>query len=157
DEVTIETLFNLASGIADRMITPTSLGRAHLPGCTLASGAANCARKAILDLARRAWRRPLDDEEKTSLAAAVDEAARMGGTAQDGVKLAVRSMLSSPNFVFRVEVDEAGASHRVSAHELATRLSYFLYSSMPDAELSERADDGSLLDRSVFDAQIDRM
>jgi hypothetical protein len=77
-----------------------------------------------------------------------------------GVKLGLRAILLSPNFVFRVELDDdprSTTSHSLNDYELATRLSYFLWSSTPDDELSARADDGTLHSVAVMEAQIRRM
>ena len=70
-------------------------------------------------------------------------------------------MLVSPNFLFRVEVDpdptDAAAAHRISDIELASRLSYFLWSSMPDDELLAVAEDGILSDPDALEEQVERM
>src|SRR5262249_55241080 len=77
----------------------------------------------------------------------------------DAVKLAFRTVLVSPNFLYRVEVDppDAKGSHPVSAYELATRLSYFVWSSTPDDDLLARAEDGSLVEPEVFASQLERV
>jgi hypothetical protein len=100
-------------------------------------------RQAVIELAGRAWRRPLTAAERAELAALPPRT------------MLVR-VLTSPHFLYRAEAvpDETGS---VDDHELATRLSYFLWSSLPDAELRELADAGALRDPDVLAAQARRM
>ena len=75
--------------------------------------------------------------------------------------MALRGVLVSPNFLFRVEQDvpaaAAGGVHRISDFELASRLSFFLWSSIPDDELLKLADQGKLKDPAILSAQVSRM
>jgi hypothetical protein len=81
-----------------------------------------------------------------------------GDSFQEGLVVALERMLISPNFLFRLERDPPpGQVRTLSQHELATRLSYFLWSSMPDAELLKLADDGKLDTPGAVDAQVRRM
>ncbi len=93
------------------------------------------------------------------LAKFVDEAKADGQTVEQGLELAIEAMLVSPNFLFRIEHDahptDARRAHPVSDVELASRLSYFLWSSMPDDELMALAEAGRL--RPALDAQVKRM
>jgi hypothetical protein len=73
------------------------------------------------------------------------------------MEFALRAVLTSPNFVFLTETPPAGPDDALDAFELASRLSYFLWSSMPDDELWAAAEDGSLLQTSVLEAQVARM
>jgi Protein of unknown function (DUF1592)/Protein of unknown function (DUF1588)/Protein of unknown function (DUF1585)/Protein of unknown function (DUF1587)/Protein of unknown function (DUF1595)/Planctomycete cytochrome C len=107
--------------------------------------------------AERAWRRPLTDKEVSRLEDLFDVAFRNGETMEGGVKLAMQAVLVSPHFLFRIEADpkEPGAVRDLNEWELATRLSYFLWSSMPDDQLFKQAREGTL--RANLDEQVKRM
>jgi hypothetical protein len=112
------------------------------------------ARKVVADLARRAYRRPVTDQEVETLAKVIAMVQKDGDSLEEGLCLAIQKMLISPHFLFRVEKNSSGA---LSPHELATRLSYFLWSSMPDDELFRLADEGKLGQPAILDAQVRRM
>lgn len=135
-------------------------GRPRLLPCDPESGPA-CVRRIVATLARRAYRRPLADAEIDELTAFVGLATADGRPAREGVALALQAMLVSPHFLFHVERDlypaDPSKIHRISDVELASRLSYFLWSSMPDDELLDAAVRGTLKSRAVLDAQIARM
>jgi hypothetical protein len=119
-----------------------------------------CARRILSAFARRAWRRPVSDGELARLLAHIDVARAQGEDVERGLELAVAAALSSPNFLFRFEFDpdpESLEPHPLGDYELASRLSYFIWSSMPDDELLEAADAGTLHERDVLAAQVDRM
>src|SRR5258708_4803535 len=119
-----------------------------------------CAKKIISALAYRAFRRPVGDVDLKPLLAFY-ERGRREGTFENGVEMALRAMLVSPDFLFRVERDPAGLAagsvHRVSDFELATRLSFFLWSSIPDDQLLKLAEQGKLKDPAVLAQQVSRM
>jgi len=119
-----------------------------------------CARKIIGTLARRAYRRPVSDADLASLMAFY-ESGRREGSFDGGIEMAVRAVLVSPKFVFRIERDPPGAApgtaYRVSDQELASRLSFFLWSSIPDDELLEAASRGRLHNPDEIDRQVRRM
>jgi len=116
------------------------------------------ARQIIADLARRAYRRPVTSQEVDSLMVLVSLAQKDGDSFEEGLCLAIERMLVSPNFLFRIERDPApGAPQPVDQYELAARLSYFLWSSMPDDELLKLADAGMLSDPATLEAQTRRM
>ncbi|MEO6726298.1 MAG: DUF1592 domain-containing protein, partial [Blastocatellia bacterium] len=121
----------------------------------------SCTRKIVGDLAHRAFRRPVEAAEVDGLTAIVANAQQRGRSFEQGLALAVQTILVSPDFLFRIEQDRnpqiAAASYRISPHELASRLSYFLWSSMPDDELLRSADNGSLRNPAVLAAQVRRM
>jgi len=128
--------------------------------CSLATDERGCATKAIGAFATKAFRRPVGDAEVTRLLGLFDVAKGEGGTAQDGVKLAMRAALVSPHFIFRIELDPdltAKAARPLNDYELASRLSYFLWSSMPDDTLFDLARDGKLEDPGVLRTQAMRM
>jgi len=113
---------------------------------------------AVADFAARAYRRPLAAEERTSLQALYDQLRSEGVGHDEAFRGVLSRVLVSPAFLFRIESPPAGKEPgRVSDHELATRLSYFLWSSMPDAELREAAASGRLRDPAVLAAQAKRM
>jgi hypothetical protein len=119
-----------------------------------------CARTIIRTLAHRAFRRPPTDAEIARLIAFFDRG-RAQGSFDSGVEMAVRGILASPKFLVRVEQDPPsvapGAAYRVSDLELASRLSFFLWSTIPDEELLGLAEAGKLHDSSVLHAQVRRM
>ena len=118
-----------------------------------------CARRILEPLAHRAYRRPVAKEELDDLASLVRLSQTRGDSFDHGIRLALTAILVNPNFLFRIERDPPGAGpvHRLSDLELASRLSYFLWSSMPDDELLELADSGTLRKPDVLDAQVRRM
>jgi hypothetical protein len=119
-----------------------------------------CARKIISTLARRAYRRPVLDADIQPLLNFYREG-RKTGDFDKGIEMAVRRILSDPQFVFRFERDpaniQAGTAHRVTDLELASRLSFFLWSSIPDDELLAVAEQGKLKDPAVRQQQVRRM
>jgi len=128
--------------------------------CDPKSGPA-CVDKIVTALAHRAYRRPATRAEVASLLKFVALARSRGETTEQGIQLAIEAMLVTPQFLFRIEHDpnptDAQDVHRISDLELASRLSYFLWSSMPDDELLGLAEAGKLHDPAVLDAQVKRM
>jgi len=122
------------------------------------------AAKACLEpLLAKAFRRPVDSSTLDRYVGLVVAATDRGASYHRGLQDAITAMLVSPQFLFRVELpaagiepDEAGEV-ALSDYQLATRLSYFLWSSMPDEELLRLAKDGKLRDAKVLDQQVDRM
>jgi hypothetical protein len=117
----------------------------------------NSAQQILQRFATRAYRRPLYRGEADRLVALVRLARKQGDGLDKGIQVAVEAVLVSPEFLFRIERDRrrGAAAHLVSEFELASRLSYFLWSSMPDDELFRLARQGELRDN--LDAQIRRM
>jgi hypothetical protein len=128
--------------------------------CDAATGQA-CVERIVSRLARRAWRRPVTRLEVAGLMKYYAMARKEGQTAEQGIQLALTAMLVSPHFLFRIEHDAEPANplatHPVSPFELASRLSYFLWSSMPDDELLDLAEAGKLRRPAVLEAQVKRM
>ena len=120
-----------------------------------------CAEQILSALARRAYRRPVTDTDVQPLVAAYDQGRREGGGFEDGIRWAIEATLVSPKFLFRIEHDPAnvapGTPYRLNDLELASRLSFFLWSSIPDDELVDLAAEGRLGDPAVRDAQVRRM
>jgi mono/diheme cytochrome c family protein len=117
------------------------------------------AREVLGKFARRAYRRPVTDAEVDRLLQLARMARSKGETFEGSIALAVQAVLVSPNFLFRIELDPEPSSQNavrtLNEHELAVRLSYFLWSSMPDAELFGHAERGTLRQNLV--AQVRRM
>jgi mono/diheme cytochrome c family protein len=118
-----------------------------------------CLRRIVASLARRAYRRPLSPSEVAPLLRLASTARQQGDSFEEAVSLAIQAILVSPDFLFRIEKDpKAGsAAHPISQHELASRLSYFLWASMPDEGLRRCADLGTLRQPRVLAAQVRRM
>jgi mono/diheme cytochrome c family protein len=129
----------------------------------------DCARKSLLALTRRAYRRPVADADLQGALRFYDERRQKGEDFESGIEGAIERVLVSPEFLFRVEVEPAIAATRVSSigarannyHisdlELASRLSFFLWSSIPDDQLIELASRGRLRDPNVLGQQVRRM
>lgn len=119
-----------------------------------------CAGEIATNLARRAYRRPPTKEEVDRLVGLVERVQKEGDSFEEGVRVAIQAVLLSPHFLFRVESEPSTTSqepHRITDHELATRLSYFLWADMPDSELFRLANEGQLKNQAVLDAQVSRM
>lgn len=123
-----------------------------------------CGRTIIASLARRAYRRPVTAPEIDRLVALVSTVQKRGDPFEEGICVALQAMLVSPHFLFRIEQgspsasrDKVESTYPISQHDLASRLSYFLWSSMPDDELLAHADRGRLRQPAVLEAQVRRM
>jgi hypothetical protein len=136
--------------------------RTRLFSCqpTSADNAGPCARTILASLARRAYRRAITDQDLEPLTAFFRGGLERGGF-EEGIRAAVERVLVDPSFLFRLERDpEAaapGAAYRVSDVELASRLSFFLWSSMPDEALLDEAIAGRLHEPDLLAAQVRRM
>ncbi len=135
--------------------------RAQFFACDPASaGVDACAKQILGPFARRAYRRPVSDDELAPMVALVHVALDQGDDFQTGIRLALKRVLSSADFLFKVETDQSPADatpHPLDDYQLATRLSYFLWASTPDDELLAQADQGRLSDPTVLEAQARRM
>lgn len=147
-------------GVADDNL-PESHQRV-IPMKVTAGNRATVAKTVIRNFASKAFRRPATDDEVSRLLALVTLAEKEGDSWERGIQLACQAVLVSPNFLFKVELDpESGKStgpvYPISDYELATRLSYFLWSSLPDEELLQAAKSGTLRKFGTLDAQVKRM
>ena len=119
-----------------------------------------CARKIISTLARHAYRRPIAAEELPNLLSPYHTGHGEGGF-EGGIEWALQRILVSPEFLFRIEQDpeniEPGTVYPISDLELASRLSFFLWSSIPDDPLLDVAAEGRLKDPAVLEGQVRRM
>jgi mono/diheme cytochrome c family protein len=156
DKVTIEGPFN-----ATRSANAPS--RLKVFSCRPASEReeAACARTILSSLARRAYRGPVSDAEMTRLLDFYTKERASGGDFDAGIEGALRFLLVHPRFLYRVEQDPAnvtrGGTYRVSDVELASRLSFFIWSSIPDDELLAAATSGRLQNPAVLEQQVRRM
>ena len=127
------------------------------PGETVVAPRAEAAR-LLRDFMTHAFRRPLQPSEEEPFLGLFDRSAKRGDPFEESIRLALKAVLVSPDFLYRVEqaATESGIKP-LSNHELATRLSYFLWGTMPDAELMHLADAGSLQTDEVLVAQVDRL
>jgi Protein of unknown function (DUF1592)/Protein of unknown function (DUF1588)/Protein of unknown function (DUF1587)/Protein of unknown function (DUF1585)/Protein of unknown function (DUF1595) len=120
-----------------------------------------CAREVLSNLARKAFRRGVTDDDIAAPLAFYNAERASGGDFDQGMRVAVARMIVSPFFLFRVETDAsdtpAGSDQAVAGYALASRLSFFLWSSIPDDELLELAESGKLEDPATRQAQVRRM
>ncbi len=159
DRVTITGPFE-SRGARPAVDTPS---RARIFVCEPGDGAASaaaCAAEIMANLARRAFRRPVTAEDVDRLLAFYEQGAAGGGF-DAGIELALRRLLVSPEFLFRIVEDPPGlppgAAYALSDLEMASRLSFFLWSSIPDDALLDAAVRGALRDPAGLEAQARRM
>jgi hypothetical protein len=126
-----------------------------------ASEETTCAKRIIANLTRKAYRRPSADSDVETLMSFYQSARNDGGSFENGIEMVLRRVLASPQFVYRFERDPAGTPpdslYRVGDTELASRLSFFLWSSLPDEALLNLAAQGKLKDPAVLEQQVKRM
>jgi hypothetical protein len=150
-----------AYALVDDLLTSTDAARKQkILSCDVAAGGEACAKTILTAFARKAWRRPVSAEEATGLLAPLTKAAQLGAKPTDGLRYSLAGVLMSPFFIFKLELDPDPVSdvpRRLNAHELATRLSYALWSSMPDDELFAAADADALSTDAAVEAQVSRM
>jgi hypothetical protein len=144
---------------ADKVV-PAAFGNGAIRGRLLPCDPADaaCARRTLAAFAERAFRRPASDADLAPYLGLVELARKQGDGADVGVQLAMKAMLVSPAFLYRIEPDPpAGTTRGLDGWELASRLSYFLWSSMPDDELFARARAGTLTNPAEIADQVRRM
>ena len=156
DRVTIEGPFNPKAG-------SESPSRRRIFVCHPAANSdpLPCAKTILSTVARRAYRRPLTDAETSRLVGFFQTGQKKNGNFDEGIESALAFMLVSPQFLFRFEYDPPnvapGTTYRVSDLELASRLSFFLWSSIPDDQLLTLAIQGRLKNPAVLEQQVKRM
>ncbi len=125
-----------------------------------AAAARTCARQILTRIGTRAYRRPLDAHDLQGLLSFYDKGVKQGGF-EEGVRLALQAMLASPYFVFRIETAppnvQAGEDYQLGDYDLASRLSFFLWGSLPDQTLLALAQQHQLSNEEVLDKQVRRM
>ncbi|WP_417386536.1 DUF1592 domain-containing protein [Gimesia sp.] len=144
---------------------PSDLPASHhkIITCTPGSGRSVhfCAEKIIREFATQAFRRPVAREEVAPIVDLVEARVKSGRTFEQGIQVGVQAILVSPHFLFRIEgLQDPGSktdSKTIAQYEIASRLSYFLWSSMPDQTLFDLAAQGRLHDRRTLQVQVKRM
>jgi hypothetical protein len=134
--------------------------RQRVLSCDAAAAGRACIIQMLTAFAQYAYRRPVLEPEVAGLADIAQDFVATGGTMDEGLKWAFKGVLLSPHFIYRVELDADPTSkvpHRVSGFELASRLSYYLWSTMPDQALLLDAQLGKLDADAGLGAQVERM
>lgn len=160
--VLLEKYLDATKRILDQALAPGAARDRLLPvAASDTVSAADAARENLRQFLPRAFRRPATDAEISARVALVEQALARGETFTAAMQAALTATLLSPHFLFRIEQDQAPegsqAAYRITDHELATRLSYFLWSTMPDGELTQLADAGQLSAPETLRAQVKRM
>jgi hypothetical protein len=153
-----EKYSNSAKTLVDSLLAGAK--RSQVMTCDPATGGDACVQRVLSDFAKKAWRSPATPADVTRLVTLAKSAVMLGGAIEEGIRAALRSILLSPKFLFRVELDPSpGATtpHALGSYELASRLSYFLWSSAPDAELMTKADQNQLTSKEAVAAEVTRM
>ncbi|HEX2659203.1 MAG TPA: DUF1592 domain-containing protein [Polyangia bacterium] len=154
----VEDYFTAARTLSATVFADATL-RGRIVTCDPAADA-TCPEKVVTAFGRRAYRRPLDSDEIKGLVAKYQEARTLGVDALGALQHVVHIVLASPQFLYRIEFDRSLndiAAHDLSAYELASRLSYALWSSMPDDTLLASAESGKLSQAATLDSEVDRM
>src|SRR5262245_60688269 len=145
---------------AERPVDSASRGKVFTCHPKSAAAESGCARQILTTLARRAYRRPATAEEMATLLSFFETGRKEGGF-DDGIELALRLVLASPQFLVRAEREpsavQTGQAYAISDLELASRLSFFLWSSIPDDELIGVAAKRRLNQPAVLEQQVRRM
>jgi hypothetical protein len=141
--------------------SPESLRKVYVCGHAPGKHTAACARVILSSFVGRAFRRPALPSEVDEYLTYVNLARRQGDSFEEGIATAIEAVLVSPKFLYRIEHDPPSSTSRaaepVSPYEFASRLSYFLWSSMPDAELLSDARSGKLQQPAVLAGEVQRM
>jgi hypothetical protein len=156
-----ELLVQQHEEVAAKLALDAKARMAQLSPCDLAADTGTtCTTKFVTEFGLRAFRRPLQSSEVTDYVALYGVGKANGGAA-NGFRLVVEAMLQSPFFLYHHDVGSAGTPQSkavaVTPYELASRLSYFLWNSMPDAALFSAAGNGALNDSAALSAQVERM
>ncbi len=121
----------------------------------------SCARKIITTLTTKAFRRPVTDADTKVMTAFYRSGREQGGKFDSGIEAVIQRILIDPDFIYRAEIEPvkvvAGTAYHISDLELASRLSFFLWSSIPDRELTSLASANKLHEPAVLKHQVDRM
>jgi hypothetical protein len=156
----VRGFYDAAEDLAEDVFASDAL-RGQIVTCEPpAAGDTSCAEQVITAFGLRAFRRPLEQWEVTNFVTKYQEAQQLGLDHNGALQHVVRIMLSSPQFVYRFEIDPEPLSvtpRALNGYEVASRLSYLMWSSMPDTELFSVAGDGQILQDDVLRAQVDRM
>jgi hypothetical protein len=145
--------------------TPTGLRQTYVyglvtPACAPSTTSTDCTSKIVSAFTAKAWRRPLTTQEVTGLVALATNAISLGEDADGSIKQVVKTVLASPQFLYRIEFDPNPTStvaHSLDPYELASRLSYLGWSTMPDQTLFDLAKSGQISTNTILTQQVDRM
>jgi hypothetical protein len=150
--------FSAAGALATELFADAAR-RASIVTCQpAAADDTACAKSIIETFGLRAWRRPLEASEAADLVTRYQAALSLGLDHQGAVQQVVRILLASPQFIYRIEFDpDATTVHALSGYELASRLSYLLWSSMPDAALLAAAPGGALQSPERLAQEVERL
>ena len=157
DETQYDRYFSAAQALATELIASQTLS-ARFVSCGLSDPA--CAQSGIAAAGLHLFRRPLSPDELGTYQGVYDAARALGDDESASLTLTLQALLSSAEFLYRIELDPQPAStaaHPLGSYELASRLSYFIWSSAPDDALLQAAADGSLTQPSTLSATVDRM
>jgi hypothetical protein len=157
DTKTYTNFFNAAGKVADEVMNTPALKSAFIT-CNAADAA--CSQTVISAAALKLFRRPIVTDELSIYGKVFTDATGLGETPENALKHALRAMLSSAEFLYRIELDPTPSSitpHKLTGFELASRLSYFLWSSGPDKGLLDAAASGKLLEDAELTTQADRL
>jgi hypothetical protein len=157
-EKDVEAFATLADSLSAQVFADVA-GRQKLTGCDGKQSA--CAQGFVASFGRRAFRRPLTADERARYLALLNKATQATGDGWLGLQVVVNALLQSPNMLYRSELGEpdpaAPGQRRLSDLELASRLSFFLWNSAPDAELLDAAESGALATKEGLSAQAKRL
>lgn len=141
-----------AHALIDDLFASDARRSAHV-ACDVETAGDTCARTVLGEFARKAWRRPIMEEEVSTLLHPLEVARTVGATPTEGLRHAMAAVLLSPHFIFKVEVSPGA----LDGFELATRLSYSLWGTMPDEALFAAAQSGALGTDDGLRAEVERM
>ncbi len=160
----IELYESMALNVADQVLAAGPERDGLMPCAPSGTVDSACARMFLADYGRRLWRRTLTSEELDTWTSVADQSAVALNDFYDGLEFGLVGLLTSPHFLFRVELGEprpdaaeGEAALRFSSIEMASRLSYFLWNSTPDDALLEAAEAGELVDDAALEQQVRRM
>ncbi|WP_437817504.1 DUF1592 domain-containing protein [Sorangium sp. So ce1078] len=156
-----ELLVQQAAELAARVASEAEGRMDLIAPCSLTDDdGTSCATELVERLGQRAYRRPLEADEIQGLVS-LYALGRQSGGASRGFRLVIEGLLQSPSFLYHAEVGESGVPSEtpepIDGYGLASRLSFFLWNSIPDTELVDLAADSSLIERDVLASQVDRM
>jgi hypothetical protein len=157
------TIVQQLQEVAAALATAAKARMAQISPCDLngdTGTSTTCATRFVTEFGKKAYRRPLTSAE-VSTYVALYTLGKTGADAANAFRLVIEAMLQSPFFLYHHDVGATGAPQAgtvaITAHELASRLSYFLWNTMPDDTLFARAADGTLTDESVLTGEVQRM
>lgn len=155
-DVTLSYYIETAKKLTIELLSPAK--RAGFVGCDVATGKEACVTTSLNAFLPKAWRRPVEADEVARLVALYTANKSDGASDDEALGRVFQAALLTPSFLFRIEHNSGTAGVRpLDGYELASRLSYFLWSSMPDAELTSAAASGGLTDDAALSTQVSRL